>query len=87
MIEQSTVFYRAADAHPEALADATIAVLGYGNLGRSVALNLRDSGCAVVVGNRNDEYGNRAARRAFPSPSRGRPWRLRTRFACCSPTR
>jgi ketol-acid reductoisomerase len=33
-----------------------VAVLGYGNLGRSMALNLRDSGLSVVVGNREDEY-------------------------------
>lgn len=49
-------FYKAADADPSALEGATVAILGYGNLGRSMALNLRDSGVIVVVGNRDDEY-------------------------------
>ncbi len=39
----------------------TVAVLGYGNLGRSMALNLRDSGLTVVVGNRDDKYRQAAA--------------------------
>lgn len=51
-----TNFYREKDADPAALSGLTVTVLGYGNLGRSVAENLRDSGVAVVVGNRHDEY-------------------------------
>ena len=35
-------------------------VVGYGNQGRAQALNLRDSGVAVVVGNIEDEYRDRA---------------------------
>jgi ketol-acid reductoisomerase len=38
------------------LAGRTVAVLGYGNLGRSMALNLRDAGVEVVVGNIADAY-------------------------------
>lgn len=38
------------DAKPETLKDLKIAVLGYGIQGRAQALNLRDSGCNVVVG-------------------------------------
>ena len=34
----------------------TVAILGYGNQGRAQALNLRDSGVRVIVGNREDEY-------------------------------
>ncbi|MDX2176957.1 MAG: ketol-acid reductoisomerase [Candidatus Sumerlaeia bacterium] len=34
------------------LEDTTIAVVGYGNQGRAQALNLRDSGCRVVIGQR-----------------------------------
>ena len=34
----------------------TIAVVGYGNQGRAQALNLRDSGLEVIVGNRRDAY-------------------------------
>jgi ketol-acid reductoisomerase len=48
--------YRAADAPAGGLAGEAVAVLGYGNLGRSAALNLRDSGAKVRVGNREDEY-------------------------------
>jgi ketol-acid reductoisomerase len=48
--------YRAGDAPSEGLMGETVAVLGYGNLGRSAALNLRDSGAKVRVGNREDEY-------------------------------
>ncbi|HEX9819002.1 MAG TPA: NAD(P)-binding domain-containing protein [Methylomirabilota bacterium] len=48
--------YRAADAPSGGLAGETVAVLGYGNLGRSAALNLRDSGAKVRVGNREDDY-------------------------------
>lgn len=49
-------FYRAHDADPGALDRQTVAVVGYGNLGRSIALNLRDSGVAVLVGNVPDDY-------------------------------
>ena len=41
--------YRAADVFPVALIREAVAVLGYGNLGRSVALNLRDSGVKVSI--------------------------------------
>lgn len=44
------------DASLEPLAGKTVAVLGYGNQGRAQALNLRDSGVNVVIGNREDEY-------------------------------
>ena len=44
------------DASLAPLEGQTIAVLGYGNQGRSQALNLRDSGAHVVVGNRDDDY-------------------------------
>ena len=54
--QQAVAFYREADADPDALAGQTVAVVGYGNLGRSMALNLRDSGLAVTVGNADDAY-------------------------------
>ena len=56
-----SLFHTRDDADPAALDGATVAVLGYGNLGRSMALNLRDSGLTVVVGNRDDEYRRAAA--------------------------
>jgi ketol-acid reductoisomerase len=52
--------YRANDAAPGALKGEAVAVLGYGNLGRAAALNLRDSGLSVRIGNRDDEYAPRA---------------------------
>jgi ketol-acid reductoisomerase len=48
--------YRAADAEPDALAGERVVVLGYGHLGRSIALNLRDTGIPLTIGNRDDEY-------------------------------
>jgi ketol-acid reductoisomerase len=39
--------------------------MGYGLLGRSAALNLRDSGVKVRVGNREDEYAARARAEGF----------------------
>lgn len=57
MSEQPAVtFYREADADPDGLTGQSVAVVGYGNLGRSMALNLRDSGLAVTVGNADDDY-------------------------------
>ncbi len=53
-------FFRSGDDDPAVLQGRRIAVVGYGNLGRSVALNLRDSGSTVVVGNVDDEYRARA---------------------------
>ena len=57
--------YRPADVPPGALAGETVAVIGYGNLGRAVALNLRDSGVKVRIGNRDDEYAERARAEGF----------------------
>jgi ketol-acid reductoisomerase len=58
-------FYRAADCPPDALAGERVAVLGYGNLGRTAALNLRDSGADVRIGNREDGYAPVARREGF----------------------
>lgn len=49
----------------EPLAGKTVAVLGYGNQGQAQALNLRDSGVRVVVGNRDDRYRALAAADGF----------------------
>jgi len=48
--------YYDADADLGVLAGKTVAVVGYGNQGRAQALNLRDAGVDVVVGNRDDDY-------------------------------
>jgi ketol-acid reductoisomerase len=44
----------------------TLAILGYGNQGRSQALNFRDSGLRVVVGNIRDAAWTQARRDRFP---------------------
>ena len=49
----------------------TIGVIGYGNQGRAQALNIRDSGLRVIVGNRRDSYFRKAQRdrlKVFPIP-------------------
>lgn len=57
--------YHDEDADIGALAAETVAVVGYGNQGRSQALNLRDSGVRVVVGNIGDAARARAAEEGF----------------------
>ena len=46
--------YHDDDADLGVLEDQTVALVGYGNQGRSQALNLRDSGVNVVIGNIRD---------------------------------
>ena len=48
--------YHENDATLEILENKTVSIIGYGYQGRSWALNLRDSGINVVVGNPEDEY-------------------------------
>jgi len=60
----STVYYDD-DADTEVLAGAAVAVIGYGNQGHSQALNLRDSGLDVIVGNIEDEYHAQAVSDGF----------------------
>jgi ketol-acid reductoisomerase len=57
------------DASLAPLEGKTVAILGYGNQGRAQALNLRDSGVRVIVGNRDDEYLERARADGFESLS------------------
>jgi ketol-acid reductoisomerase len=44
------IIYREQDADPTFLQDKPVAIIGYGNMGRPMALNLRDSGVDVWVG-------------------------------------
>src|ERR1700730_6453221 len=55
-----TKIYYEDDADPRALDEKTVAVVGYGNQGRSWALNLRDSGCEPVVCFRRDRTREQA---------------------------
>jgi ketol-acid reductoisomerase len=57
--------YHDEDADLGALKNERIAVVGYGNQGRSQALNLRDSGLDVVVGNIGDTARERAVAEGF----------------------
>jgi ketol-acid reductoisomerase len=59
------VIYHDGDADLSVLAGARIAVVGYGNQGRSQTLNLRDSGLSVAVGNRRDRAFDEAERDGF----------------------
>ena len=61
---ESRIFHDA-DADPTMLAGKTVAVVGYGNQGRSQALNARDSGLATIVGNRDDAYADTARADGF----------------------
>jgi ketol-acid reductoisomerase len=57
--------YHDQDADLGVLARQTLALIGYGNQGRSQALNLRDSGLQVIVGNVGDESLTRARDEGF----------------------
>jgi ketol-acid reductoisomerase len=57
--------FRERDANMLHLQNSKVAVLGYGNLGRPMSLNLRDSGVPVIVGNQQDDYAEEARREGF----------------------
>jgi ketol-acid reductoisomerase len=60
-----TTIYHDADADLAVLAGQAIAIVGYGNQGRSQALNLRDSGLGVIVGNVRDATHDQAEADGF----------------------
>lgn len=60
--------YTDKDLPRNVLGDAVVAVLGFGNQGHAHALNLRDSGARVVVGERTGGRGWTAAERAGFKP-------------------
>src|SRR5262245_55305173 len=57
--------YHDEDADIGALAGERVAVVGYGNQGRSQALNLRDSGLDVIIGSIADASRERAVADGF----------------------
>lgn len=57
--------HRDDDVDPTALHGRTPAVLGFGNQGSAQARNLRDSGFAPLVGNRDDAYAEPAREAGF----------------------
>jgi len=61
--------YREQDADSTLLSQSKITVIGYGNQGRAHALNLRDSGLNVIVGQRPGASADRAMADEFePQP-------------------
>lgn len=57
--------YRDKDADLTVVKDKIVAFIGYGNQGRSQALNMRDSGLKVIVGNIKDRYRDQARQDGF----------------------
>lgn len=58
--------YTDEDADLSSLEDETISVIGYGNQGRAQALNMRDSGCDVIIGlRRGGESWEKAEKDGF----------------------
>lgn len=53
------------DANIDILENQNIGIIGYGIQGRAQALNMRDSGLNVIIGNRNDDYIHRAEQDGF----------------------
>ena len=53
-------FYFDKDADLKHIEDRTVAIIGYGNQGKSQALNLRDSGIKVLIGSPSDKSADRA---------------------------
>lgn len=64
-MKEDAVFYHLKDADPAVLADSRIAVIGYGNLGASMAQLISAAGLPVVIGNIDDEYRSKAISDGF----------------------
>lgn len=58
-------FFREEDGDINILKQKKVALIGYGNLGRALALNLRDSGIRAIIGNVEDIYAERARADGF----------------------
>ncbi|GAH24235.1 unnamed protein product [marine sediment metagenome] len=61
----NTEIYFEKDGDLSFLQNRDIAIIGYGNQGKAQALNLRDSGCKVIIGNQDDDYKLRAKKDGF----------------------
>ncbi len=57
--------YHDCDANLDTLKNKTVGIIGYGNQGRAQALNMRDSGVNVVIGNREDAYKEQSIQDGF----------------------
>lgn len=64
-----TVIYHEDDGNLQVLSGKTVGIIGYGNLGRPVAHNLRDSGVKLIIGLREDDTRDHAIADGFdPKP-------------------
>jgi len=63
-INENNLIYFEEDRN-NSLVGKKIAILGYGSQGRAQALNLRDSGNLVVIGNLEDSFGEKAVEDGF----------------------
>jgi ketol-acid reductoisomerase len=57
--------FHESDGNINLLKTTIISIIGYGNQGRAQALNLRDSGLNVIIGNIDDEYKKLAIKDGF----------------------
>ncbi|MBZ0278078.1 MAG: NAD-binding protein, partial [Anaerolineae bacterium] len=60
-----TMIYREENGDIGFLTGKTVSIIGYGGLGRSVALNLRDSGLTVLVAEVNPERAEQSRLEGF----------------------
>ena len=76
--------YYEQDADLGLLHGKTIAILGYGSQGHAQALNLRDSGCRVIVGQRsNSPNFDLAVSHGFDPLTLDEAASARTLSTCC----
>ncbi|MFX1273836.1 MAG: ketol-acid reductoisomerase [Promethearchaeota archaeon] len=64
-MSKTTKIYFEVEADMKKLYEKQIAIIGYGNQGRAQALNLRDSGQMVIIGNMKDTYKEKAIKDGF----------------------
>jgi len=60
-----TRIYKERDANLIHLQNQQVAIIGYGNLGRPLAFNLRDNNITPVIGNIDDDYATEARNNQF----------------------
>lgn len=65
LMSEKKYIYFEEEADFSLIKDKIIAIIGYGNQGRSQALNLRDSGLNVIIGNIADNYRKKAENDGF----------------------
>ncbi|MHA2226644.1 MAG: ketol-acid reductoisomerase [Candidatus Hodarchaeales archaeon] len=63
--ELATPIYFDKDIDCTLLKEKTIGIIGYGNQGRAQALNLKDNGYNVIIGNIDDDYKEKAKSEGF----------------------